>query len=130
MDEVNKVIGDCCSDIRGAGTDANISIMLFGQLPDGSQTSSGPFKLDSSADDFKRGATDTFVVASLPLGDVSRVQVTSDGAGLSSGWHLKQVPDVNSVTTQNPFSQIRMCDKLQFSLWNGNVIEAVIVHYW
>jgi hypothetical protein len=45
------------SDLRGAGTDADVSITLFGDRGD-----SGPLALASSANDFERGRTDTFFV--------------------------------------------------------------------
>jgi hypothetical protein len=45
------------SDVRGAGTDADISITLYGDRGD-----SGPLALASSANDFERGRTDTFFV--------------------------------------------------------------------
>ena len=51
------------SDVRGAGTDADMSIVLYGQA--GAYTAET--KLDSSKDDFERGRKDKFV---LNLGQV------------------------------------------------------------
>jgi hypothetical protein len=38
------------SDVRGAGTDANVAIVLYGEKGD-----TGERKLESSANDFERG---------------------------------------------------------------------------
>ncbi len=43
------------SDIRGAGTDANVYMTLFGEGPDGKVLKSTNFKLDNSANNFERG---------------------------------------------------------------------------
>jgi hypothetical protein len=45
------------SDVRGAGTDADISMVMHGSKGD-----AGPLKLDNSANNFERGQTDTFFV--------------------------------------------------------------------
>ncbi|KAK9824333.1 hypothetical protein WJX72_009517 [[Myrmecia] bisecta] len=80
------------SNIKGAGTDANVSIILFGQQ-DGKTTDSGAHKLENAANNFEKGATDVFEISCPDLGDqVSRVQISSDGSGgLGSAWHLQQV---------------------------------------
>ena len=50
-------------DVRGAGTDANISMVLVGT--DGS---SGTQKLESGGDDFERGQEDAFFFECLDVG--------------------------------------------------------------
>lgn len=45
------------SDVRGAGTDADVLLTLYGDKGD-----SGPLSLESSANNFERGQVDTFFV--------------------------------------------------------------------
>ena len=45
------------SDVRGAGTDADVSMVMHGSKGD-----VGPLKLDNSANNFERGQTDTFFI--------------------------------------------------------------------
>lgn len=48
------------SDIRGAGTDANVSCMLFGD-----KANTPTFVLSSSKNDFEKGQVDEFVVETI-----------------------------------------------------------------
>jgi hypothetical protein len=45
------------SDVRGAGTDADVMLTMVGD-----KGSAGPFKLDDSKNNLERGQTDTFTV--------------------------------------------------------------------
>ncbi|GFH09154.1 uncharacterized protein mot51 [Haematococcus lacustris] len=63
------------SDQRGAGTDANVVMTLFGSKGD-----SGERKLDSSSNDFERG------------------KISHDNSGFASAWHLAKVEVVNTNT--------------------------------
>lgn len=78
------------SDRRGAGTDSNISIELFGK--DAGQASN-VLKLDTSEDNFERGKLDRFVVPSKNLGaSIDRIRLHSDGFGLfKRKWHCSSV---------------------------------------
>lgn len=63
------------SDIRGAGTDAGVSVVLYGTQPDGTVIDSGRQVLDNSANNFERGQVDTFFVKCKDLGPLSRLVV-------------------------------------------------------
>jgi hypothetical protein len=58
------------SDLRGSGTDANVSIVVYGDKGD-----SGERKLDNSANNFERAAVDVFHFTCKDLGVVDRIQV-------------------------------------------------------
>ena len=73
------------SDRRGAGTDANVHITLFGAAGD-----SGPRRLENSKNNFERGATDTFEVEAA-IGPIERLRIGHDNSGLGPAWHLDQV---------------------------------------
>ena len=73
---------------RGAGTNANVFITLFGEHGD-----SGERKLDTSKDNFERGKADEFVVEGPCLGPLSRVRIGHDNSGPSAGWFLDKVSE-------------------------------------
>lgn len=75
------------TDIRGAGTDANVSLRIHGT----GGLDSGPLRLESSKNDFERGTESTFFFDLPDLGEVSSIDIGHDGSGLGSAWHLDSV---------------------------------------
>jgi hypothetical protein len=78
------------SDLRGAATDAAISIELFGD----SSTSSGLQALTPAGPQaFERGSTDEFrMLLCQGLGELQQLLVVLDGSGARHPvWHLLQV---------------------------------------
>ena len=51
------------SDIRGAGTDANVYLTMFGEGPDGKVTKSAEMKLENSSNNFERCKVSTGTVS-------------------------------------------------------------------
>lgn len=48
--------------------------------------------MESSANDFERGHTDTFVLEAPPIGDrVKQLEIRFKAKGLSADWHLDRV---------------------------------------
>eukprot|EP00232_Nephroselmis_pyriformis_P000020 CAMPEP_0182904224 /NCGR_PEP_ID=MMETSP0034_2-20130328/31943_1 /TAXON_ID=156128 /ORGANISM="Nephroselmis pyriformis, Strain CCMP717" /LENGTH=161 /DNA_ID=CAMNT_0025039337 /DNA_START=10 /DNA_END=491 /DNA_ORIENTATION=- len=79
------------SDVRGAGTDANVTINIHG-----SKGGTGPLKLTSSKDNFERGNSDTFFLDSVPdYGTANTIDIGHDGSGFGAGWHLASVEVTN-----------------------------------
>jgi hypothetical protein len=74
------------SDCRGAGTDSNITCVVYGEKGD-----TGVRKLDSSSNDFERGSTGTFFLMSPDLGPIQSLRINSDDGGLGSAWHLAHI---------------------------------------
>ncbi len=77
------------SDKRGAGTDANVYIQLYGDKND-----SGKHDLKNSKTNrnkFERGQTDVFDIKVSDVGDLRKIKIGHDGHGLGDGWHLKEV---------------------------------------
>lgn len=62
------------SDIRGAGTDANISIVVHG-TKDGQSLDTGSHKLDDSKNNFERNMKDIFMLKTKDVGELTRVVV-------------------------------------------------------
>lgn len=79
-------------DTRGAGTDANVVITIFGEEGD-----SGEKKLDNARNNFERGKKDSFkVICGTYLGRLTRIRIGHDNSGLGPGWFL------NKVTVEDP----------------------------
>lgn len=75
------------SDRRGAGTNANVYIILY------AGTKATPeYRLDNSKDNFERGKTDSFMIKTPDIGEtIDRIRVRHDNGGPSPGWHLASV---------------------------------------
>uniref|UniRef100_H2LK33 Lipoxygenase homology PLAT domains 1 n=1 Tax=Oryzias latipes TaxID=8090 RepID=H2LK33_ORYLA len=77
------------SDIAGAGTDANVWIIIFGENGD---TGTLALKECNKSNKFERKQVDTFRFTDiLSLGDLSKVRVWHDNSGMAPGWHLEHV---------------------------------------
>ncbi|XP_040840655.1 lipoxygenase homology domain-containing protein 1 isoform X3 [Ochotona curzoniae] len=88
------------SNILGAGTDANVFIIIFGENGD-----SGTLALKQSANwnKFERNNTDTFNFTDmLSLGHLCKLRVWHDNKGIFPGWHLSYV-DVKDNSRDETF---------------------------
>ncbi|CAH1787210.1 unnamed protein product [Owenia fusiformis] len=74
------------ADKRGAGTDANVYITMFGETGD-----SGERRLDTSKNNFEKGTVDEFIIESPCLGALKRVRIGHDNSGMGPGWFLDKV---------------------------------------
>ena len=74
------------SDLKGAGTDANVTMVVHGAKGD-----TGTLRLVKGRDDFARGGRDQFVVEGPDVGDVSHVVIGHDNSGHGPSWHLQQL---------------------------------------
>nr|XP_032809632.1 lipoxygenase homology domain-containing protein 1-like [Petromyzon marinus] len=73
-------------DERGAGTDADVSINIFGELGD-----TGERRLDSRRNNFERGKQDKFTLDSPNLGRLTKISIGHNNRGPSPGWFLDKV---------------------------------------
>lgn len=106
------------SDIKHAGTNANVYIELWGVL-NGEQTYSGKFGLDNEGhNDFERGHTDSFRRTLKNLGKITKVCIEHDNSGRHSGWHLSSVEIISSQgkSWRFPFNQWLADDEPPYSL--------------
>ena len=60
------------SDERGAGTDANVYIILYGENDDTGQNFLKSSK--TNKDKFERGKTDEFVIEAVQIGDIQKIR--------------------------------------------------------
>ena len=95
------------ADKRGCGTDANVTLIIFG-----TQADSGAQVLESGADDFERGATDKFIVECIDVGTIESIQLGHDNSGLGPAWMCDKVSISNPKTNQKwTFNLQRWFDK-------------------
>ncbi|XP_033751254.1 lipoxygenase homology domain-containing protein 1-like isoform X2 [Pecten maximus] len=73
-------------DNRGAGTDANVYVTIFGEVGD-----SGEKRLDSTSNNYRRGKSDEFMVKAPCLGRLERIRIGHDNSGFGPGWFLDKV---------------------------------------
>ncbi|KAM6148889.1 lipoxygenase homology domain-containing protein 1 isoform 2-T2 [Erethizon dorsatum] len=88
------------SNVLGAGTDANVFIIIFGENGD-----SGTLALKQSANwnKFERNNTDTFTFSDmLSLGHLCKLRIWHDNKGIFPGWHLSYV-DVKDNSRDETF---------------------------
>ncbi|XP_062987373.1 oxygen-regulated protein 1 [Elgaria multicarinata webbii] len=85
-------------DKRGAGTDANVHAILFGNK-DTSQLIPLNKSLDHR-DPFERGKTDTFRVKTNNVGRLQKIEIGHDGKGFGDGWFLEKVEITDMSTNE------------------------------
>jgi hypothetical protein len=71
------------------GTDANVSITLYGEKADSGKVPLLTSKLHTNK--FERGHTDEFLVSCADLGPLRKLRIGHDGRGAGAGWHLDHV---------------------------------------
>ncbi len=76
-------------DKRGAGTDANVFVTLFGNQ--GKQTEKIPLKNSNNKNPFETKQVDKFTVNAAYVGELTKLRVEHDNKGLAAGWYLDRV---------------------------------------
>lgn len=69
-------------DRRGAGTDANVFIIVHGEKGD-----TGKRVLEGSGNNFERGRVDVFGIETIDIGELTKVTIGHDGAGFGRYIH-------------------------------------------
>ncbi|KAF7200543.1 transcript variant X2 [Nothobranchius furzeri] len=100
VDKTNYIIQVQTSDVGGAGTDANVFLIVFGEYGD---TGMLPLKEGSNRNKFERKSKDVFRIPEmLSLGELSKIRVWHDNKGPAPGWHLEYI-DVKDETMDQMF---------------------------
>ena len=83
------------SDLRGAGTDANVTLQIHG-----SGGVSEPIPLGDNLANFEQGECDVFkgVLVPTSIGTVEAVTVSHDGTNPYPDWHLEKILLKNTST--------------------------------
>lgn len=74
------------SDIKLAGTDANVYICVYGE-----KGKSDEILLENKTDNFEQGKVDYFKRNFVDIGKPYKIRVWHDQSGMLSGWHLNKV---------------------------------------
>ncbi|CAM2710921.1 unnamed protein product [Rotaria socialis] len=81
-------------DVDNAGTDANVSIIIYGTLGD-----TGPRPLKQKGRNlFERGQIDDFSIETLDLGALNKLHIEHDNANFFAEWFLEKVEVTNTET--------------------------------
>ncbi|XP_076018180.1 lipoxygenase homology domain-containing protein 1 [Genypterus blacodes] len=81
-------------DEKGAGTDANVFITIYGSTGD---SGCQPLR-QKCCNLFEREKTNSFHLELLDIGDLQKVRVEHDNSGVSPGWLLDRVEVTNKAT--------------------------------
>ena len=79
------------SDLRGAGTDANVHLVAYGRNKDGDYLKSDEIELDNQGDNFEGGQMDQFKIEMVEIGKPYKIRIGHDNKGAFAGWHLNRV---------------------------------------
>ena len=88
--EVNWLINVYTSNIKNAGTNANVHIQIFGTKHATSLIPLGG-KENNDEDLFEPGNCDSFQVNLPDIGNPSKIKIGHDNKGMLAGWHLDKV---------------------------------------
>uniref|UniRef100_A0A8D0DE08 Lipoxygenase homology PLAT domains 1 n=1 Tax=Sander lucioperca TaxID=283035 RepID=A0A8D0DE08_SANLU len=100
VEKTTYIIQVQTSDVGGAGTDANVFLMVFGEYGD---TGTLPLKESTNRNKFERKMKDVFRFPDmLSLGELSKVRVWHDNKGPAPGWHLEYI-DVKDEAMDQTF---------------------------
>nr|XP_015208901.1 PREDICTED: lipoxygenase homology domain-containing protein 1-like isoform X2 [Lepisosteus oculatus] len=92
-DEAEFLVITFTGDVAGAGTNAHVHIVLFGNQ--GSSESIPLSATEEKWDPFEKGQVDTFKVKTRSVGTLHKIEIGHDGRGLESGWFLEKVEIVH-----------------------------------
>jgi hypothetical protein len=79
---------------KGAGTDANVHITIYGSHGDSGRQ---PLK-QRFRDLFEKGQTDKFTLEVLDLGELNKLRIEHDNKGFNAGWLCDHVSITNLAT--------------------------------
>jgi len=83
------------SDLKGAGTDANVFLNITGEL---NSVQSLELKYNGlRSDKFESGCDDMFEFHLPPLGNIVEIKVMHDNSGIGCAWHLKDVEIIDTL---------------------------------
>ena len=80
----------------GAGTDAKVYLILYGDK--GQSDKLHLVETKTNTDPFEKGKTDVFIVSSLNIGDIAKINISHDGEGSGAGWFLEKMKIKNLNT--------------------------------
>ncbi|XP_005090790.1 lipoxygenase homology domain-containing protein 1 isoform X2 [Aplysia californica] len=83
-------------DVRYAGTDANVYIIIHGK-----KGKTKKLFMDDTRDNFERGQTEVFEVTALDTGEITRIQIGHDNSGPGAGWFCEDIKIKKFLNREN-----------------------------
>ena len=117
-------------DVRGAGTDSNVFLTLYGEEGD-----SGERKLQKSQthmNKFERGQEDVFRIEAANLGRLEKIKIRHDSSSLKKSWHLdrivvaKQKTANDDVNSDDEEEYVFFCKKWLAKDKEDGMIERIL----
>ncbi|CAD5121003.1 DgyrCDS9547 [Dimorphilus gyrociliatus] len=85
------VVNVTTSNISGAGTDANVKMVLYGKNKDGVYKKTDDITLDNRGNNFEAGETDSFKIHASAVGTPYKLRIWHDNSNPAAGWHLDKI---------------------------------------
>ncbi|TRY95059.1 hypothetical protein DNTS_004690 [Danionella cerebrum] len=83
------------SDIKGAGTDAQVFIQIYGESGKSDQ-----MLLESKSDSFEQGQCDKFIIEMPDIGKIRKLRIWHEKRNPFSGWHLGRATLMKTLTRE------------------------------
>ncbi|XP_077943299.1 lipoxygenase homology domain-containing protein 1 [Gasterosteus aculeatus] len=83
------------SDIPGAGSDADISLQVYGE-----RGKSDELRLDNKTDNFEQGQVDRFMIELPDLGKLTKLRLWHEKRNPFAGWHLNKATLMKTLTKE------------------------------
>ncbi|KAM8885089.1 lipoxygenase homology domain-containing protein 1, partial [Spinachia spinachia] len=83
------------SDISGAGSDADISLQVYGE-----KGKSDELRLDNKTDNFEQGQVDRFMIELPDLGKLTKLRLWHEKRNPFAGWHLSKATLMKTLTKE------------------------------
>lgn len=93
--EVEYEVKVFTGDKRGAGTDANVFVNVYGEFGDSGERE---MRKSDHMNKFERNQVDTFVVKAIELGELTKIRIRHDNKGGGAAWYLEKVEIFNPAT--------------------------------
>ena len=85
------------SDIPHAGTDADVYVLLTGELKNGRLKESEKIILDNSSNNFERNQCDQFTIETYDYANLTKLRIGHNNKSLGSAWHLNKASVLENI---------------------------------
>uniref|UniRef100_A0A8D2L3F2 Lipoxygenase homology domains 1 n=1 Tax=Varanus komodoensis TaxID=61221 RepID=A0A8D2L3F2_VARKO len=108
-------------DVYGAGTDANVFLIIYGDLGDTGERKLS--KSETSTNKFERGQEDIFTIQAVDLGTLYKIKIRHDNTLPRPDWFLEKVEILNDNTDDLYLFQ---CERWLSRKKEDNMIERIL----
>ena len=98
LEEVPYEVKVYTGDKRGAGTDANVFLTIYGLTGD---TGERELKKSENINKFETNQCDTFIIKAIELDELQKIKIRHDNKGGGAAWYLERVEIFNPSTNRS-----------------------------